>query len=83
MHTDCLDPKPKGSSMEAMRENDWLIQRRRGMYMTLVTWYDPSLFIAEKGLLPLANLWQGYQHGRDSRPALCRGFSSRNGLQAD
>ena len=59
MHTDSLDPKPKDTSMESMRENDWLIQRRRGMYMTLATWYDPPLFFAEKGLLPLANLCAG------------------------
>jgi hypothetical protein len=37
-HRDNLDPKPKESSIESILENQWLIQRRRKMYMYLVTW---------------------------------------------
>ena len=38
MHRDSLDPKPVDSSAEAALENEWLIQRRRRLYMVLTTW---------------------------------------------
>lgn len=38
MHRDSLDPKPKDDSLESLVENQWYIQRRRKMYMILVTW---------------------------------------------
>lgn len=38
MHRDSLDPEPEGTSVEAILENQWLIQRRRRMYALLITW---------------------------------------------
>lgn len=38
MHRDSLDPKPVDPSAEAALENEWLIQRRRKMYMILCIW---------------------------------------------
>ena len=38
MHRDSLDPKPKDDSVESILENQWHIQRRRKVYMTLVIW---------------------------------------------
>lgn len=38
MHSDGLDPKPVGGSAEAALENQWLVQRRRKMYMILYMW---------------------------------------------
>ncbi|KAI5466953.1 hypothetical protein BGZ63DRAFT_346626 [Mariannaea sp. PMI_226] len=38
MHKDSLDPQPKDSSVEAILENQWLIQRRRRIYILLAIW---------------------------------------------
>jgi hypothetical protein len=38
MHRDSLDPKPQDNSVEAVLENQWLIQRRRRMYHILHIW---------------------------------------------
>ncbi|KXX73837.1 Multidrug resistance regulator 1 [Madurella mycetomatis] len=38
LHRDALDPKPEGDSVEAVLENQWEIQRRRRVWMTLVVW---------------------------------------------
>lgn len=38
MHSDALDPKPEGPSAEAALENQWLVQRRRKMYLILWMW---------------------------------------------
>ncbi|KAH7367294.1 hypothetical protein B0T11DRAFT_325578 [Plectosphaerella cucumerina] len=38
MHRDSLDPRPASNSPEDILENQWLIQRRRRMYMTLLVW---------------------------------------------
>ncbi|CAM1503937.1 Fc.00g015280.m01.CDS01 [Cosmosporella sp. VM-42] len=38
MHRDRLDPKPKDDSIESVLENQWLIQRRRKMYILLAVW---------------------------------------------
>ncbi|KAM0187813.1 hypothetical protein ACHAPA_010372 [Fusarium lateritium] len=38
MHRDGLDPKPKDSSVESILENQWLIQRRRRIYILLAIW---------------------------------------------
>lgn len=38
MHRDSLDPKPVDSTAEAALENEWLIQRRRKMFMVLALW---------------------------------------------
>ncbi|KAF9770377.1 hypothetical protein IL306_012110 [Fusarium sp. DS 682] len=38
MHRDSLDPKPKDSSVEGILENQWLIQRRRRIYILLAIW---------------------------------------------
>lgn len=39
MHRDNLDPKPADSTTESILANQWVIQRRRKMYMILVIWY--------------------------------------------
>lgn len=39
MHRDALDPKPTDLDVKTVLENQWLIQRRRKMYMVLVIWY--------------------------------------------
>ncbi|GAB1313589.1 Multidrug resistance regulator 1 [Madurella fahalii] len=38
LHRDALDPKPRGDSAEAVLENQWEIQHRRRVWMTLVMW---------------------------------------------
>nr|RBR02174.1 hypothetical protein FVER53263_04827 [Fusarium verticillioides] len=38
MHRDSLDPKPKDASVESILENQWLIQRRRRIYILLAIW---------------------------------------------
>lgn len=38
LHTSSMDPKPWTQSAEAVLENQWEIQRRRRMWMTLVSW---------------------------------------------
>lgn len=38
MHDDALDPKPAGADFATIFENDWLIQRRRILFMTLTSW---------------------------------------------
>lgn len=38
MHRDSLDPRPKDDSLVSVLENQWLIQRRRKMYMMLIIW---------------------------------------------
>ncbi|KAM0347925.1 hypothetical protein ACHAPU_004424 [Fusarium lateritium] len=38
MHRDSLDPKAKDSTVESILENQWLIQRRRRIYLLLATW---------------------------------------------
>ncbi|KAF4447779.1 Oleate activated transcription factor 3 [Fusarium austroafricanum] len=38
MHRDSLDPKPKDSSVESVLDNQWLIQRRRRIYILLALW---------------------------------------------
>lgn len=41
MHRDDLDPRPADSSAESALENQWLVQRRRKLYMVLTIWYVP------------------------------------------
>ena len=55
-HRDNLDPKPKDSSIESILENQWLVQRRRKMYMYLVTWYVAQSIIQRTHLRSTANL---------------------------
>lgn len=38
MHRDSLDPQPASGDTEDVLENMWLIQRRRKLYMVLMTW---------------------------------------------
>ncbi|RGP68635.1 oleate activated transcription factor 3 [Fusarium longipes] len=38
MHRDSLDPKPADPSLESLLENQWLIQRRRRIYILLAIW---------------------------------------------
>ncbi|KAF5659709.1 oleate activated transcription factor 3 [Fusarium circinatum] len=38
MHRDSLDPRPKDASVESILENQWLIQRRRRIYILLSIW---------------------------------------------
>lgn len=38
MHRDSLDPQPTSDTTEDVLENMWLIQRRRKLYMVLMTW---------------------------------------------
>ncbi|KAI1044784.1 hypothetical protein LB505_008756 [Fusarium chuoi] len=38
MHRDSLDPRPKDTSTESILENQWLIQRRRRIYILLAIW---------------------------------------------
>jgi hypothetical protein len=38
LHRDSLDPKPRGDGAEAVLENQWEVERRRRMWMTLVLW---------------------------------------------
>ncbi|EMT68415.1 hypothetical protein NOF04DRAFT_15044 [Fusarium oxysporum II5] len=38
MHRDSLDPRPKDASVESILENQWLIQRRRKIYILLAIW---------------------------------------------
>ncbi|KAL0940865.1 fungal specific transcription factor domain-containing protein [Colletotrichum truncatum] len=38
MHRDSLDPQPVSNETEDVLENMWLIQRRRKLYMVLMTW---------------------------------------------
>ncbi|KAG5798737.1 hypothetical protein H9Q69_002225 [Fusarium xylarioides] len=38
MHRDSLDPRPKDASIESILENQWLIQRRRRIYILLAIW---------------------------------------------
>ncbi|KAL6913457.1 hypothetical protein FSHL1_011133 [Fusarium sambucinum] len=38
MHRDSLDPKAADSSVESILENQWLIQRRRRIYLLLAIW---------------------------------------------
>ncbi|KAF3361109.1 PHO85 cyclin-6 [Verticillium dahliae VDG1] len=38
MHKDALDPQPASDSTEDILENQWLIQRRRRVYMVLMMW---------------------------------------------
>ncbi|KHO01940.1 uncharacterized protein MAM_00941 [Metarhizium album ARSEF 1941] len=43
MHRDSLDPEATETSLESVLENQWLIERRRKMYMILAMWYAASL----------------------------------------
>lgn len=38
LHRDSLDPKPASNDIEDVLDNQWLIQRRRRLWMTLVGW---------------------------------------------
>lgn len=38
LHRNSLDPKPASDDVEAVLENQWVIQRRRKTWMTLTTW---------------------------------------------
>ncbi|KAK4101910.1 hypothetical protein N658DRAFT_448267 [Parathielavia hyrcaniae] len=38
LHRDSLDPKPRGGGAEAALENQWLIERRRKMWLMLAQW---------------------------------------------
>ncbi|KAM7217174.1 hypothetical protein V8F06_007465 [Rhypophila decipiens] len=38
LHRDSLDPKPANNTPEAILENQWQIQRRRKLWITLVWW---------------------------------------------
>ncbi len=38
MHRDSLDPKPASDDAESVLENQWEIQRRRKLWMILVSW---------------------------------------------
>ncbi|KHO11684.1 Zn(2)-C6 fungal-type DNA-binding domain protein [Metarhizium robertsii ARSEF 23] len=50
MHRDSLDPKPTETSLETVIENQWLIERRRKMYMILAMWdINMSLILGRPG----------------------------------
>ncbi|KAM4059876.1 fungal specific transcription factor [Hirsutella rhossiliensis] len=50
MHRDGLDPKPQDASLEANLENQWLIQRRRQLYMMLAVWdINMSIILGRPG----------------------------------
>lgn len=43
MHDDARDPKPMGADFPTIFENEWLVQRRRILFMTLLSWFvSPS-----------------------------------------
>jgi hypothetical protein len=48
MHRDNFDSNPIGKSLEEVLENQWLIERRRKVYMVLATWYVPNPYRASK-----------------------------------
>jgi hypothetical protein len=41
MHRDALDPKPAGTGVESLLETQWLVERRRRLYMVLAIWFVP------------------------------------------
>lgn len=41
LHDDARDPKPMGADFPTIFENEWLIQRRRILFMTLMSWFVP------------------------------------------
>lgn len=43
LHDDAQDPKPPGADFPSVFENEWLVQRRRILFMTLMSWFVPSL----------------------------------------
>ncbi|KAF7558346.1 hypothetical protein G7046_g5809 [Stylonectria norvegica] len=52
MHRDDLDPKPKDSSLESLLQNQWLIQRRRKMYILLAVWdLNCSVVLGRPGMV--------------------------------
>ncbi|KJZ80333.1 hypothetical protein HIM_00183 [Hirsutella minnesotensis 3608] len=65
MHRDSLDPKPQSDSLESKWENDWLIQRRRRMYMLLAIWdINMSIILGRPGTVD-------WKHGVPSAPIDC------------
>ncbi|KAG9258100.1 uncharacterized protein F5Z01DRAFT_633099 [Emericellopsis atlantica] len=56
MHRDSLDPKPRDGSAEAALENQWLIERRRKMYLILINWdIAMSTFLGRPGTINRAH----------------------------
>ena len=61
MHAEALDPKPEDDSLASVLENQWMIQRRRKLYMCMVGWDvntclllgRPSIINADEKLPPL------------------------------
>lgn len=39
MHDDARDPKPMGADFPTIFENEWFVQRRRILFMTLISWF--------------------------------------------
>ncbi|KAM0330498.1 hypothetical protein ACHAQA_003443 [Verticillium albo-atrum] len=48
MHRDGLDPQPASDAIEDVLENQWLIQRRRRLYMVLMMWKTPVVLRDEE-----------------------------------
>ncbi|PKS12202.1 hypothetical protein jhhlp_001501 [Lomentospora prolificans] len=61
MHDDLLDPKPSTSRLQDILQTEWLIQKRRSLYMMLQMW--DAHFSLILGKPPFVNL-------RDRRPSL-------------
>ncbi|KAK2590122.1 hypothetical protein QQS21_012202 [Conoideocrella luteorostrata] len=62
MHRDSLDPKPTGTNLENVLENQWLIERRRKLYLILAIWdINMCLILGRPGTVD-------WRHGLPSLP---------------
>lgn len=80
MHRDSLDPKPTNSSVESILENQWLIQRRRRIYILLAIWdLNCAMILGRPGTvdwnqtLPTPPVDAPIPKNRDKTPVVPRG----------
>ncbi|KAL4723199.1 hypothetical protein ACLX1H_009689 [Fusarium chlamydosporum] len=80
MHRDSLDPKPTNSSVENILENQWLIQRRRRIYILLAIWdLNCAMILGRPGTvdwnqtLPTPPVDAPIPKNRDKTPVVPRG----------
>lgn len=54
MHDDARDPKPKSADFATIFENEWLVQRRRILFMTLMSWFVSQSDLTDRKLRVLS-----------------------------
>ncbi len=79
MHRDSLDPKPASDDAEAALENQWEIQRRRRLWITLVSWDVHTGAVLgrpttiDRSIDPTLPIDAPIPKDRSKTPVLCRG----------